>query len=709
MATITIGPTNGITQKFDVVYIGGTLALNTTNFPWYTADKVERVNAKSPNRQGYTSTKPGATIPGITQFAAVATGFMPNVYELNLKAPITLDSAQFFVLGSTAPALTPLATPTGLQAVGTSGSAINVVANSVPNASGYQLYTSATQAGTYAKLGGVLSSPNFSHTGLGAAQTQWYRWVATGDNASYSDSPTSAAFSGTTQSVGAGTPIDVFVASGQSNLEGATIQDTNKVFSRFRIYNFDTDAVEAITINGLSGNNMGGTYPSNRLTTPFFGPEDGMATYYEANNPSPASAVLIKYAFGGATIEQFMTGGVYRARLDAAVNNGLARLVAQGFAPTIRGIYWNQWEGNQSESTASYQSKLTSLFQSFFWLPPTAKQIIMLANTELKPVAGGVRNAQLNYISGVANARYIDPLGRYVYQTTPGNDVHYDAATMRLSGRDFWDAYNRPTNALPGQTGAAPSISSFSPQEAVPGTTVNIDGANFTSTSAVQFAGLSAGSVTYVSPSRLQAIVPQGAGNLLGAIRVLNPGGGTATSPGFVGFRPAVLTYGSDVTKSGVSTYTSAIASDITYAMGTVQLPAGTVGQVIFEVEGTSRLVVMGFCSTPTPPAGFAFDGGIFLSDADATGDISLSGTYKNANGAGNVTEPPYVASPAQRAKYVLTRDINSNITISRFNGTTVGFINGRTEANSGALYLGIAFLGTAAGTAKIVNVRQSW
>lgn len=107
---------------------------------------------------------------------------------------------QAYGLYGGAPTLPALAAPANAQATATSSTALSVTASSVANAAGYQLYTSATQAGAYAKLGGVLTTPSYSHTGLSAGQTQWYKWVAVGDGVNYRDSAQTAAFSGTTAS-----------------------------------------------------------------------------------------------------------------------------------------------------------------------------------------------------------------------------------------------------------------------------------------------------------------------------------------------------------------------------------------------------------------------------------------------------------------------------------------------------------------------------
>jgi hypothetical protein len=206
MAFITIGPSNGVTQKFDVAYIGTTLALNATNFPWYTAANVTAVYAKSSNRQGYVSAKPGVSLTAVSQLILAVTGGLPNVYELNLKAPITLDTTQFYVIGAVT-TLPALATPAGTQATGTSATTISVSASSVAGADGYRLFTSATQTGTYSRLGGILTAPAYTHTGLSAGLTQWYQWQAVGNGVTSSDSPRSPAFSGVTGAATLPTPV----------------------------------------------------------------------------------------------------------------------------------------------------------------------------------------------------------------------------------------------------------------------------------------------------------------------------------------------------------------------------------------------------------------------------------------------------------------------------------------------------------------------
>ena len=76
-------------------------------------------------------------------------------------------------------------------------------------------------------------------------------------------------------------------------------------------------------------------------------------------------------------------------------------------------------------------------------------------------------------------------------------------------------------------TGTAPNnptvITTFNPTLGAPGTSVTVSGYNFDAQSSVQFNGVEAASVAYVSPNQLTAVVPAGA--TTGPLTVDGPGG----------------------------------------------------------------------------------------------------------------------------------------------------------------------------------------
>jgi hypothetical protein len=88
---------------------------------------------------------------------------------------------------------------------------------------------------------------------------------------------------------------------------------------------------------------------------------------------------------------------------------------------------------------------------------------------------------------------------------------------------------------------AAPSISNFAPTIAPIGSTVSIYGSNFLSTSQVRFNGTLVTSMSLVSSSQLNVIVPAGATS--GTITVTNPNGcSTISSANFgVGSTPLII------------------------------------------------------------------------------------------------------------------------------------------------------------------------
>jgi uncharacterized repeat protein (TIGR01451 family) len=100
------------------------------------------------------------------------------------------------------------------------------------------------------------------------------------------------------------------------------------------------------------------------------------------------------------------------------------------------------------------------------------------------------------------------------------------------------------------------TISSFTPTVGSAGTTVTIQGLNFTGAFAVLFGSVSA-NFTSVSPSEIQATVPQGAAS--GAISIATPAGFAISTtrfllpPSITSFFPASGPEGTDITISGAS------------------------------------------------------------------------------------------------------------------------------------------------------------
>jgi hypothetical protein len=99
MAFFSIGSTDGTTKKYDLAFIGTTIALTVDNFNWFTKLLCDIVYGKSSNRQTYVSAAPEEDLPSLQTFVRNESGTIPNVYEFNLKGLITLDDSQFVLVG----------------------------------------------------------------------------------------------------------------------------------------------------------------------------------------------------------------------------------------------------------------------------------------------------------------------------------------------------------------------------------------------------------------------------------------------------------------------------------------------------------------------------------------------------------------------------------------------------------------------------------
>lgn len=76
-----------------IAWIGPTTTINAANFSWYTPSIVSGIYAINNNRTAYISNKPGSMFPAVTQFVLASIGAPANIYEIDLKQAITLDSS----------------------------------------------------------------------------------------------------------------------------------------------------------------------------------------------------------------------------------------------------------------------------------------------------------------------------------------------------------------------------------------------------------------------------------------------------------------------------------------------------------------------------------------------------------------------------------------------------------------------------------------
>jgi DNA/RNA endonuclease G (NUC1) len=196
-------------------------------------------------------------------------------------------------------------------------------------------------------------------------------------------------------------------------------------------------------------------------------------------------------------------------------------------------------------------------------------------------------------------------------------------------------------------TGTAPNnptvITTFNPTLGGPGTSVTVSGYNFDAQSSVQFNGVEAASVAYVSPNQLTAVVPAGA--TTGPLTVDGPGGFDTSYEDFtVTTGPATPTI--SVSPSSLSGLTAVEGSP-----GTAQ---------IYAVNGTSLTSSV----TVTAPANFEIsaDGTNFASSLVLTPAIDGSlGTQINVR----ITSSAPPGSVSGSISHTSAGAISRNVTVA--------------------------------------------
>ena len=223
-----------------------------------------------------------------------------------------------------------------------------------------------------------------------------------------------------------------------------------RLFPRFWIWNRTTQRFEQLQ---LGVNNLGYSYAAGE--TVYFGPELGMADQVEQTHPGQ-DFYFFKFAVGATSITQWVPGGQHRAALDAEVNAALAWFTTNSLSPLWLGDLWAQGEADGAMSQAQYLGNLNTLFTSFLnsYLPPSTKTVLTLLNDNQNPTNIYIRPAQLDYLSGHPNARYVET-GAYTYYGG-GNAVHMDGLGQYNHGVDFLAALDKPDNSPPGNTVYAP-------------------------------------------------------------------------------------------------------------------------------------------------------------------------------------------------------------------------------------------------------------
>lgn len=233
----------------------------------------------------------------------------------------------------------------------------------------------------------------------------------------------------------------------------------------------------------------------------------------------------------------------------------------------------------------------------------------------------------LNQIGGVGFAN-----GKYLALINNGVSMGENGITAVEGAYGFF----RPALTPP----STPNLTTFSPVSGAAGTTVTIDGSNFLNgATSVTFNGVASTDVTYVSPTRITAIVPTGAGT--GPVKVTTAGGSvtgmsnfTVTvpvpAPTISGFNPASGSAGDTITITGTNFVIGATTVSFNGTpSSTVSVSSATSLTAVVPAGATSGTISV------TTAGGTATSGTSFTVIVDRTLTVSLaSATY----GTGKVT-----------------------------------------------------------------------
>ena len=256
--------------------------------------------------------------------------------------------------------------------------------------------------------------------------------------------------------------VDVIVIAGQSNAEGNSSSFYLDEDERTRYNNgFENTLIRFMCNDGA---NYSRKFVKVKLSqghqVNYFGPEVGMAEYFEENYEYLNKKIyLVKYAYGGtaiydrwrspsSTILGEKPGDLYTSLINYC-DESMDMLNKQGLNPTIRAICWMQGESDAGSVATSYQTLENNFINDV--CSDLAKY-----NTEdtIKFIDAGIsqspvwQNYQIINNAKKANAE-LDPENRYyidtileglTYNLEPASNpdlCHYDSLSMVKLGRLF--------------------------------------------------------------------------------------------------------------------------------------------------------------------------------------------------------------------------------------------------------------------------------
>ncbi len=276
-------------------------------------------------------------------------------------------------------------------------------------------------------------------------------------------------------------------------------------------------------------------------------------------------------------------------------------------------------------------------YQSFY--PP----VVMTSFTPVTGAAGTVVTINGSHFTGATSVSFGGtPASAY---TVVSDAVITATVGAGTSGNVV---VGTPTGAaqLPGFAYInAPAITSFSPQSAVAGTTITIQGTYFTGTTQVYFGNTLASSFTVVSDNEITAVPASGS---TGAVEVINPGG-TSSLAGFVelpfisSFSPTSGSNGVQVTITGTgftSVTSVTVGGNIARSVEvnsstniTAIIGSGATGSVVVNTTaGSATLAGFTYIQGPGPTVAAPLAGPVGTT-------VTITGSNFSPNVDGNIVD----------------------------------------------------------------------
>lgn len=157
-----------------------------------------------------------------------------------------------------------------------------------------------------------------------------------------------------------GTPIDVVILAGQSNMSGVGFNFEASTYLSDDEYQKVSNGIEGVYIyacNDLANANLGCAYlPYSKVKFGYggyeilFGPEVGFALECQK---AKKNIVIIKYTAAGMPMNHFLEDGDIANNMKFFLISCLHDLISKGYIPTIRAVCWMQGEGDCDYGNAS--------------------------------------------------------------------------------------------------------------------------------------------------------------------------------------------------------------------------------------------------------------------------------------------------------------------------------------------------------------------